>query len=568
MTTGTYESRQAFEEISALEEDIGQFTAGRLSADELRPRRTLMGVYGQRQKDRYMLRARVPLGILDAEQLEALGEVARLYSRGFGYVTTRQDVQFHFMPLEHIIPALRRLDAARISTREAGGNIVRNVTCDPLAGVCRESVFDVTPYARAISEHFLRNPDTQALPRKVKIAVSGCPRDHAATSIHDIGAIATERSGARGFQVVVGGGLGTVPRLADVLEEFVPAQELVRTCDAVLRVFNKLGDRKTRVRSRLKFLVARVGIDAFRELVREELRRMPPVTSGLYATPREWEAEVAPDRGRTGVAYAAPDEDDFWRRSNVVAQRQEPYYSVEVALPIGAVTAQQLAVLAQAARGFADGSLRTTIRQNMLLRWVHEDDLASLHATLAAYGLAKPVAGTVLDPVGCPGAETCSSAITNGKGLARAIVAELGETGWLHARAHINVSGCPNACGQHYLGDIGLAGCAMHVNGRLLPTYQLFVKGAGSPLGEPVERLAAKQVPGAIHALLEAYEAERAPGEGVRDFLTRIGADGVRRLLADHARLPGFEEEPMAYVDWGMNKLFSLDERGEGECSV
>ena len=571
MTHGRQDGRQSVQEISALEKEVRLFAEGGLPADAFRPRRTLFGVYGQRQKDRYMLRVRVPLGILDAQQLEALGDVASLHSRGFGYVTTRQDVQFHFLQLEHVIPALRRLAAAELTTREAGGNVVRNITCDPLAGICREAVFDVTPHALALTNHFLRNPGTQSLPRKIKIAVSGCPDDHAATSIHDVGVISTQRAGLNGFQVFVGGGLGTVPRQAEMLEDFVPAEELVRTCDAILRVFDRLGDRKTRVRSRLKFLVARIGIEEFRRLVRAQLDEMPPVESGEYAMPDEQAAESPPELRGPG-AVGPPDEGfDLWRSANTIAQRQQPYHAVEVALPAGAVTAEQFAALGAIARQFGGGSLRTTIRQNMLLRWVHERDLSSLHHALASAGLATPIAGTLLDPVACPGAESCMSGITNAKGMARAIVAELstpGEGRWLHARATLNVSGCPNSCGQHYLGDIGLAGCAMHVDGRLLPTYQLFVKPGDNLLGEPVGRLAAKQVPQAIRVLLEAFEADRAEDESLRQFLRRTGAEGIRHALTEFRELPLFQEDPTAYVDWDMNKLFSLDERGEGECSV
>jgi sulfite reductase (ferredoxin) len=564
---------QTLQEIATLRDDIQRFGEGRLTADELRPRRTLYGVYGQRHKDRYMLRVKVPQGVLEAPQLEALGRVAAEYSRGFGYVTTRQDIQFHFLLLEHAVPALELLASAGLTTREAGGNIVRNVTCDPFAGICRDDVFDVTAYSHAVSRHFLRNPNAQSLPRKIKIAFSGCPHDHALTWIHDIGAQAVVRDGRRGFRMVVGGGLGTVPHLAQTLEEFVPDDELVRTCDAVVRVFDRVGDRKKRVRARLKFVVMRRGIEEFRELVRQELASMPPASSGAYATPDLTLEEAPPAYPAAAAAERQADGFELWRTVNVVPQKQPACYAVQVALPAGAVTAEQFAALARIVRRFSSGPLRTTIEQNLLLRWVRGGNLVALHRALIDGGLAHPTAETLLDPVACPGTETCMSAITSGKGLARAIVAEFSQDGYLAdplARAaRIKVSGCPNSCGQHYAGDIGLYGSAMHVDGRLIPAYQLLVGGGdGGALAEPVMRLAAKRVPQALRALVDHYRRVRTPGEPLRDYLRRVGPDGVREALAPYAHLPSFVEDPAAYVDWETDKLFSLDERGEGECSV
>jgi sulfite reductase (ferredoxin) len=573
MPSWNFVDAQTLKAIASLGDDLQRFQDGVLTADQLRPRRTLYGVYGQRHKDRYMLRVKVPQGVLLAEQLEALGRVAAEHSRGFGYITTRQDIQYHFMLLEHVMPALELLASAGLTTREAGGNIVRNVTCDPFAGVCRDEVFDVTPYSHAVSRHFLGNPNAQSLPRKIKIAFSGCPHDHAMTWIHDIGGQAVVREGMRGFRVVVGGGLGTVPHVADTLEEFVPHDELVRVCDAVVRVFNRVGDRKTRVRSRLKFVLMRTGIDEFRPLVREELASMPPAGSAAYVTPDLALEESAPAYSAAAAGERPADGFALWRAVNVVPQKQTGYCTVQVAPVAGAVTAGQFAGLAEIVRRFSGGALRTTIEQNLLLRWVRESDLAALHRSLLDRELARPTAETLLDPVACPGTESCMSGITNGKGLARAIISEFSQDGYLAdplvRAASIKLSGCPNSCGQHYTADIGLYGCSMHVDGRLIPTYQLLVGGGnGDALAEPVMRLAAKSVPQALRALVDNYRSTREADEPLPRYLRRVGPDGVRAALAPYAQLPSFVEDPAAYVDWEMDKLFSLDERGEGECGI
>ena len=572
MVAWNFVDDQTLADIDALERDVALFRDGALSADEFRPRRTLYGVYGQRHKGRYMLRVKVPEGVLLAEQLEALGRVAAEYSRGFGYITTRQDIQFHFVLLENAIPALRLLAAAGLTTREAGGNIVRNVTCDPFAGICRDEVFDVTPYAHAVSRHFLGNASARALPRKIKIAFSGCPHDHALTWIHDIGAKAVVRGGRRGFRVAVGGGLGTVPHVAEPLEEFVPEEELVRTCEAIVRAFAKVGDRKHRVRARLKFALMRIGIDEFRRRVDAELASMPAASSGAYAAPDPATADRRP-AGRADVARDPAEGFDLWRAVNVVPQRQNGYAAVQVAPPAGAVTAAQFEALAAIVRQYSGGALRTTIHQNLLLRWVRDGDLAGLHRALVDCGLARPTAETLLDPVVCPGTETCMSGITNGKGLARAIIDEFSRDGYLAdplvRAASIKLSGCPNSCGQHYTGDIGLYGCAMHVDGRLLPAYQLLIGGGNDEaIAAPVMRIAAKHVPEALRALVDGYRETRRPGESLPAYLRRAGPDGVRDALTEFADLPRFVEDPAAYVDWEMTSLFSLDERGEGECGI
>ena len=541
--------------------------------DELRPLRTFYGVYGQRHKDRYMVRVKVPQGILDDQQLETLGRIAREFSRGFGYVTTRQDIQFHFVFMEKVPTVLRLLAEAGLTTREAGGNIVRNVTCDPFAGICPQEVFDVTPYGNAVSRHFLRNPASQNLPRKIKIAFAGCPHDHALTWIHDIGAQAVIKDGQRGFRLLVGGGLGAVPRAALPFADFVPEGELVRTCEAIVRVFDRTGERKNRNKARLKFVLKRLGIEEFRRLVQQELAAMPPADSDAYARPDFSQVEGPPEYPEPAQAVPPGEGFELWRAVNVIPQKQADYYAVQISLPVGTITAEQFEALADTSRRFCGGWLRATIEQNLLLRWVREGDLPALHVALAKAELARPGAETILDPVACPGVETCRSGLTNSKALARAIIQEFSQDGYLQdpllRAGRIKVSGCPNSCGHHHAADLGLYGCTLHVDGRLIPVYELLVGGGdGAVLAEPVMKIAARRVPAALRALMDHYRQARNRQEPLRDFLRRTTPGELREALAEYNHMPTFVEDPPAYVDWDGQKLFSLEERGEGECAV
>ena len=558
---------EALQEIEELRGNIQRFRAGELPLDEFRPRRTLYGVYGQRQQERYMVRVRIPQGRLSPDQLDTCANVAVRFAPGFAHITTRQDMEYHFLLLEDVPPLLRELANVGIGTRDAGGNIVRNVTCDPLSGVCPDAVFDVTPHADALARHFHRNPVSQDMPRKIKIAFSGCPCDHALTWVHDIGAQAAISDGRRGFRVLVGGGLGALPRAADVLEEFVPEEELVPLSEAVIRVFQRTGDRQRKQKARLKFVLDRLGVEEFRRLVREERQAMGerPIAPETQADLEERAPAPAsaPPKAKPSSEY------DRWRSICVIPQKQAGFAVVAVALPAGKITAGQLRALADVARGFGLRA-RATIEQNITLRWAREEHLPALHAAFAEHGLARPTAGTLLDPVACPGAETCGSAITNGKALGRALIAHLEQAGNPEDAAaqqiKVKISGCTNACGQHHVADIGLYGGALHVNGRLLPVYHLQVNSDG--FGQLLARVPAHRVPEAIAALADDYRSRRRSGESFRSFAGRAGLSELRAAIDPLLTPPAFAEDPTAYVDWEATKLFSLDERGEGECAV
>jgi sulfite reductase beta subunit-like hemoprotein len=570
-------------EIDNFEREARAFLEGQGLGEGFRPFRLQHGIYGQRHAGQQMVRVKIPHGSLTADQLDVLADVGdRFTLRRLGHITTRQDIQFHFVQLADVPTIMWMLAGAGLTTREACGNTVRNVTADPVSGLCTDTVFDVTPHAEAVARHCLRHPVTQKLPRKFKIAFSACPHDHGLIPIHDLGAMAVVRlqdgEERRGFRVSVGGGLGAAPRVAEVLDEFVPEEELVRTVEAVLRVFDRLGERRNRNRARIKFLVARLGIEEFRRLVREELQAMPPAESGFYRSPDfAFEEKPTHPPATSGAAARAPAEGfEAWRATNAMPQRQEGYYLAYVTLPLGDLTVEQMRALAGVARRYTGGRIRTAAGQNMVLRWVHEVDLPALHADLVAAGLGEAGAGTLSDVMACPGTDTCGLGITSSKGLTRTLRETILNGDGLYAdplvrQIRIKISGCPNSCGHHHIADIGFYGCAVHSNGRLVPAFHLLVGGRGSGegvIGQPVMKIAARRIPEALACLISHYLEHRRVGEPFAEYVRRVSVSHVREVLADFREMPAFTEDPMAFVDWGASKLFSLDERGEGECAV
>ncbi|OGO49589.1 MAG: hypothetical protein A2148_11350, partial [Chloroflexi bacterium RBG_16_68_14] len=551
--------------------------------DDFRPFRLQHGIYGQRQDNVQMIRVKIPHGSLTAEQMDVLGDIAERFTpRKLGHVTTRQDIQFHFVLLEDVPTVLRIMAQVGLTTREACGNTVRNVTADHMSGLCPDTVFDITPYAEATARFFLRNPICQKLPRKFKIAFSACSHDYGMVPIHDLGATAVIRDGGRGFRAVVGGGLGAAPSVAEVLEEFVPEGELLRVIEATLRVFDRTGERKNRNKARIKFLLKRIGIEEFRRLVREELSTLPPADSGAYRDP-DWslleEEQQHPSAASLGQNGQAPRPGfQAWERTNAVPQGQEGFYMAYVLLPIGDLTAEQFRALAAMSRKYAGGKLRTSANQNVVLRWVHEEDLPALHADLVEAGLAEDGVLTLTDVMTCPGADTCSLGVTSSKGLGQAIRDELfSKNGHLKddplvEQIRIKISGCPNSCGHHHIADIGFYGNAVHSGERMVPAFSLLIAGKGETedarIAKHVMKIAAKRIPEAVVRLTEHYQEERQDGEPFGDWALRVGTGHIKEVLAEYAHMPAFEEDPMAFVDWGANKLFSLEDMGEGECAV
>ncbi len=529
-----------------------------------------------------MQRIKIPFGGLNAKQLEVLAELAEEYSDGIAHVTTRQDFQLHFVHIEDVPALMRRLAAVNITTREACGNTVRNVTACPYAGVCRDQTFDVTPYAKACAYFLLGHPDTQDFGRKFKIAFSGC-RDNACAlvRIHDIGCIAVTREEngrlRRGFEMYVGGGLGTVPYQAKLFEEFVPEEELLPLAQAIGRVFARLGEKKNRNTARMKFLIAKLGMEEFKRLVVEERAALPyePRWTSYLADVERYEETPLKPPGLLQISPAADGGFAEWHRSNVYRQRQPGYATVTIALPLGDITADQLRRVADIARKYVRETVRSTVEQNLVLRWVSEADLPAVYEELKSVGLNAPGAGTITDIAACPGTDTCKLGIASSRGLAgelrRRLIERNGEVHDVIRNLHIKVSGCFNSCGQHHIADLGFYGVSRNKNNYTVPHFQVVLGGqwtenAGS-YGLAIGAVPSKRIPEALDRITGRYLAERHESESFQAFVKRIGKAECKKMLEDLMEVPPHSVDPSYYTDWADAREFTTGDMGVGECA-
>jgi sulfite reductase (ferredoxin) len=527
-----------------------------------------------------MQRIKIPGGGLNADQLETMADLAEEYSDDIAHVTTRQDFQLHYIHIDDTPSLMRRLAAANITTREACGNSVRNVTACPFAGVCQDEAFDVTPYSRALAKFLLGHPDCQNFGRKFKPAFSGCAQ-HACglTSMHDVGFIASTRNEngveRRGFQMFVGGGLGAVPYMAKLFDSFVPVEEILPLTQAIARVFARLGEKKNRNRARIKFLVQDLGIEKFKELVLEERKilRHDPRWAGYVKDAEQFE-EVPLNPGGE-LPSAATDGFKRWLKTNIRPQKQAGYVVVTVALPLGDITANQLRSLADIVRRFTKETVRTTVEQNFVIRWVSQRDLPEIYKALGAVGLGDPGAGAIVDIVTCPGTDTCKLGISSSRGLAGELHKRLAEKSFQLDESvqhlHIKISGCFNSCGQHHVADLGFYGVSRKVGGFAVPHFQVVLGGewehnAGS-YGLPVLAIPSKHIPQVVSRLTERYVADRASGETFKDFVKRIGKVELKKALEDLAKPPADPADRSIFSDWGDPREYTLGDIGTGECA-
>jgi sulfite reductase (ferredoxin) len=540
-----------------------------------------------------MQRIKIPAGGLNGSQLETMAELAEEYSDGIAHVTTRQDFQLHYIHIDDTPSVMRRLAAANITTREACGNSVRNVTACPYAGVCTDESFDVTPYARALSRFLLGHPDCQSFGRKFKPAFSGCAQ-HACglTSLHDLGLIAktrvNESTGREelGFEMYVGGGLGAVPYHAKLLDSFIPPEELLPLTQAIARVFARLGEKKNRNRARIKFLVQDLGIEKFRELVLEERKVLPFDTRWTeYIEQARAEFQEAPLESSSAenvelsqlvtIGNLNGDSENLkrWLKFNIRPQRQPGYVTVNVALPLGDITANQLRSLADIIRRFTRETIRTTVEQNFAIRWVSKADLPELYKALNAAGLANVGAGALVDITSCPGTDTCKLGISSSRGLAAELRRQVEEKNFQSDEAvqklHIKISGCFNSCGQHHVADLGFYGVSRKIAGHAVPHFQVVLGGqweqnAGS-YGLPVVAVPSKNIPKVVSRLTERYLADRQAGEVFTDFVKRTGKADLKNMLEDLTRPPVGDRS--FFSDWGDVREYTLGDMGDGECA-
>lgn len=568
------------EEIDDFELQVRRFQAGEFDETEFLAYRLKQGVYGQRQPDAQMMRIKIPFGGLKADQLDALGEVAAQFvPLNKGHVTTRENIQFHHVKLQDAAEVMRVLGRVGLTTREACGNTVRNVTGCALAGVCSDEMFDVTPYAAAYARYFVRHPYTQALPRKLKTAFSGCARDCAITGIHDVGFIPKMQDGHPGFEIKVGGGTSIMPKIAPTLYDFVPVEDYLRVTEAVIRVFHHTDElRKNKMKARIKFHVARVGIDAFREQVEEEMshewaQRSFDPSSLLFI---EDESLDAPPLHGSHPNGPASSEFDHWAETNVVDQKQRGYKAVNVKLYQGDIQAEQFHRLADISRTYAGGRARITHQQNLTFRWVPDAALRSLWNELNGIGFGSSGVHEISDVVSCPGTDSCKLGITSSMGLGRAMMDRIDRMGIddpLTRRMHVKMSGCPNGCGQHHVADIGFHGAASKAPGGQVPAYELFLGGSyeegDTRIGLRTKtKVPAKRVPDAFEKVLHFYWSQRHEGEEFKDFAARLGPAQFEPLLKEFNEVGELNRETLHdYIDWDKTVKYKL-ERGEGECAV
>jgi len=572
-------------EFDDFDTESQRFLRGDIEETEFIKFRLKQGVYGQRQAAVQMIRVKLPWGGITPDQLDAFATVVEKYvPLNKGHITTRQNIQLHHVPLPDAAAAIRELSDAGLSSREGCGNTVRNVTGDPWAGVAHDEVFDLTSYAGAYVRYFVRHPTTQMMPRKIKTAFEGAPSsDRSLTGIHDIAFLARERDGVQGVEVRVGGGTSIMPRVAPTLYEFVGLDdgEYLKVAEACFRIFDRTDFlRVNRARARIKVLVDKVGIDAFRKMVDEEL-------AGDWVAERDFdvaglrfdvdEEALAP---AVPLSYSSPNGDLFefqrFEAANVQPQRQEGFSTVHVKVTRGDLTPEQFRGIAEIMREFSGGWMRTTVHQNFLLRWVRDETIYEVWQALTKLGLADAGPDRITDVVSCPGTDSCKLGITSSMGLNAALQTRLEEmeiSDPLTRAIHIKMSGCPNGCSQHHIANIGFYGASIKVGKHTIPAYVVHIAGNFEG-GEIVYgtrlkvRLPAKRIPDAVERWLRWYEAERNDGEAFNDFATRVGAKAFEDLVRELSLPVEFGIESMnTFIDWNRDVPFVVA-RGEGECAV
>lgn len=534
-----------------------------------------------------MERIKLPWGGMTPDQMDVLADLAEEYSDAICHITTRQDVQLHYIHIEDCPSMFRRLAAVGITTREACGNSVRNITACPYAGVCPDEQFDTTPYADAAFRYLLGHPDVQDFGRKFKIAFSGCKESACAlVRLHDLGFIASKKvidgQERYGFEMYVGGGLGAVPYKAKLFDDFILVEDFLAYTQAISRIFARYGEKKNRNRARVKFLVHDWGIEKFKEEVLAEKAKLKPDarwTQFLSDTEKFTEKGLRPASPEPAQPFAdAPlDAQAFkrWRQANVSAQKQAGYFVIKLALPLGDITSSQMRVLADIARKYVGDTVRTTVNQNIVLRWVTGSDLPAVYQELRQAHLADPYAGTIVDVVSCPGTDTCKLGISASRGLAGVLQEHLAAKSYEMEEdirgLSVKVSGCFNSCSQQHIADIGFYGISRKVGGYIVPHFQLILGGsrkdnAGS-YGMPIGGIPSKAIPKTVDRLTDMFLKNREKGETFQEYIKRIGKVALKTALLDLMEVPAYEADKSYYVDWGNVREFTTSDIGKGECA-
>jgi sulfite reductase (ferredoxin) len=576
-------------EYDDFKTEATKFLAGETEEETFIKFRLKQGVYGQRQPDVQMIRTKLPFGGVTAEQLEKFADVVERYAPlRKGHVTTRQNIQMHHVPLLDAEKAIRELGDAGLSSREGCGNTMRNVTADPWAGVAPDELFDLTPYAAAYVRYFVRHPTTQAMPRKVKTSFDASPADRAISGIHDVafrGRVREieGRGQVRGAQMLVGGGTSIMPRVAQVLYDFVELDngEYLKVTEAVMRIFDRQEWlRANRARARIKVFVDKYGIDELRRQVEEELTGEWVSERDFAIDERVLEYDEQADAPPVPSGWSTPNGDlsqfERFRQANVANQRQQGFVTVEVKITRGDLTPEQFRGLAAIVREHAGTYARSTVQQNLVLRWVREERVYDVWQALCELGLGDPGSREIGDVVSCPGTDSCKLGITSSMGLNQAIeerIESMQITDPLTRQIHIKMSGCPNGCGQHHVGAIGFYGASIKVGEHTIPAYIPHVggvfEGGEVAFGQRLKlRLPAKRVPEAVERWIRHYEASRQEGESWGAFVERTGVSELEALVKELSMPVDFGLQTMnQFIDWNRDVPFQVI-RGEGECAV
>jgi sulfite reductase (ferredoxin) len=559
-------------DIIELEKKIRLFREGQIPEEKFRSLRLARGIYGQRQPGVQMIRIKLPYGKMTLEQWKRISDVSDEYSTGNLHLTTRQDVQIHFVSLEKTPELWTKLDLDDITIREACGNTVRNITASDRAGIDPEEPFDVTPYADAAFRYFLRNPVCQDMGRKFKMAFSSSDADSAWAFMHDIGVIPKIRDGKRGFKVLAGGGLGAQPYLAHVAFEFLEEDQLIPYIEAVLRVFDRNGERASRHKARMKFLIQKIGFEEFTRLVQEEYTALKSKTFHVDAD--TWEAPELPAADAVIPAYTIKDPKKYeaWKATNAFRQRQSDYYAAYVRVPLGNISSTISRQLIEALRPAIGNDVRVTANQGLLLKYIQPAHLPYVFSALEAAGFAEPGFDSIADITACPGTDTCNLAISSSTGISTALEQvihdEFPELIY-NKDIKIKISGCMNSCGQHGIAGIGFHGSSMKSGGKVLPALQVLL--GGGIIGDGVGRVADKVVkvpskrgPDTLRTLLKDYAANATEGEKFNAYYDRKGERYFYDLLKPLADLVSLQDED--FVDWGQGDKFATA-IGVGECA-
>ena len=579
------------EEAENFAKTVKLFRQGKYDEDSFRRFRLQHGAYGTRMTGDYaMVRIKIPAGKIYPNQLEQIAQLSEAFSIGSAHVSTRENIQLHWIVLEDVSEVMRGLAEVGLTTREACGNTVRNVMCSPLSGVCAEEKFDATPYAIATAQFLLRNPLNQNLPRKFKFNFTCCEK-HGMVRMVDVGVLPQTREidgkEQRGFKIFLGGGLGNKSFVGYQLEEFTPEEDLLYTSIAVLRIFDRMGDRKNMARNRMRYLVNEMGWEKFQNLVLKEraiVRATQSVIVKLHIdhTPEEIKKPITISESG---GNSNPDGYSRWYKTNTFKQKQDGYRSVFITLEAGDITANQLRETANICKEFSgEGLARNGFSQDMALRWVHEDDLPRMYSRLLEVGLAKSGALTMVTPIGCSGTTSCNLALTNSHRLAKEIQRKflelkLDEDDELRDSS-IKISGCPNACGQHAIATVGFYGGGSRVGNDMYPTYQMSLGGRSdgdTMLGINCLRVPAKRVIPTILKIIELFKQNKKEGDTLSSWIHRVvngnedseikSIDDFKQVLSPLIAPPTKDEDPDFYSDYGSDGHYHT-KTGRGECAA